>query len=77
MQEIIGRLLITQKGYSPTSLTFVDDIIVEAQVNNKGEYQTIYRRTAKKLLRDLNFMKQFINQHKVTEASKSWRDNEK
>jgi len=74
MQEIIGRLLITQKGYSPTSLTFVDNIIIEAQVANKGEYVTVYRRSAEKMLRDLGYMKQFINQHKVTEASKGWKN---
>ena len=72
--KIIGRLLITQKGYSPQSITFTDNIIIEAQVANKGKYVSVYRRTAKKMLRDLNFMKQFIRRNKVTEVLKSWEN---
>ena len=73
MKEIIGRLLITQKGYSPTSFTFLDDIVIEAQVENKGKYVTVYKQPADKLLRDLNWIKQFADENRVDEISKDWR----
>ena len=71
--KIIGRLKITQKGYSPTTLTFFDDVVIEAQAKNKGEYVTVYKHSGKKLLTHLNFVEQFIDKNKVDEVLKDWR----
>ena len=73
MQEIIGRLLITQKGYSPTSLTFVGGETIEVQVANEGKYVSVYKRPITNFWRNMRFMTDFINMNKVDEITKDWR----
>ena len=73
MKQIIGRLLITQKGQTPTSITFVDDITIEAQIKNKEGYISVYNHQVDRFLRHLRFMEDFINLNKVDEELKDWR----
>ena len=73
MKKIIGRFIITQKGYSPTSFTFLDDITIEVQIKNKDKYVSIYKQQVDKLLRDLNWMTQYTDKNEVDKELKSWR----
>ena len=72
-KKIIGRLRITQKGYPVTTFTFVDNITIEAQLPNKGDFVTVYKQEAAELLRDLNWMTQFTDRNRVDEEMKTWR----